>query len=301
MRALPPINECPSPHQILPMNIIFWNCRGALSPKFYQSVDNIIRAHSPSILVITETRVGRARAKAITDRLPFDGAAYADIVGYAGGIWLLWVTDAVDITILSSTEQEIHASVKVCQSSLSWIISAVYASPRFREHHLLWKNLCEVAALHSMPWIIFGDFNECLSSEDKLGGQPVSMFRTQRFKECLDSCNMIDLGFHGPKFTWTNKRELTHLIQIRLDRCFANQSWRTCYLEASVQHLSRLHSDHCSVLLSLQHPTPRIRVRPFPCQPMWLSHPDFSRVVEDAWSILNPLHDNIDSFTLAAS
>ena len=125
--------------------------------------------------------------------------------------------------------------------------------------------------------------------------------RTQRFKECLDSCNMIDLGFHGPKFTWTNKRELTHLIQIRLDRCFANQSWQTCYPEASVQHLSRLHSDHCPVLLSLQRPTPRIRVRPFSFQPMWLSHPDFSRVVEDAWSILNPLHDNIDSFMLAAS
>ena len=178
MRALPPINECPSPHQILSMNIIFWNCRGALNPNFYQSVDNIIRAHSPSILVITETRVGGARAKAITDRLPFDGAAHADIMGYAGGIWLLRVTDVVDITILSSTEQKIHASVKVCQSSLSWIISAVYASPRFRERRLLWQNLCEVAALHSMPWIILGDFNECLSSEDKLGGLPVSMFRT---------------------------------------------------------------------------------------------------------------------------
>lgn len=89
MRALPPINECPSPHQILSMNIIFWNCRGALNPNFYQSVDNIIHAHSPSILVITETRVGGAKAKAITDRLPFDGAAHADTMGYAGGIWLL--------------------------------------------------------------------------------------------------------------------------------------------------------------------------------------------------------------------
>ena len=89
MRALPPINECPSPHQILSMNIIFWNCRGALNHNFYQSVDNIIHAHSPSILVITETRVGGAKAKAITDRLPFDGAANAYTMGYAGGIWLL--------------------------------------------------------------------------------------------------------------------------------------------------------------------------------------------------------------------
>ena len=104
MRSLPPINEYPSPHHILSMNIIFWNCKKALNPSFYQLVDNIIRAYSPSIMVITETRVGGTRAKEIIDRLPFDGAAHADTVGYARGIWLLWFTDAVDIIILSSTE-----------------------------------------------------------------------------------------------------------------------------------------------------------------------------------------------------
>ena len=175
MRSLPPINEYPSPHHILSMNIIFWNCKKALNPSFYQLVDNIIRAYAPSIMVITETRVGGTRAKEIIDRLPFDGAAHADTVGYARGIWLLWFTDAVDIIIHSSTEQEIHTSVKVCQSSLSWIISAIYASLGFREQRLLWQNLCEVAFLHSLPWVILGDFNESLSSEDKLGGRLVSV------------------------------------------------------------------------------------------------------------------------------
>ena len=28
----------------------------------------------------------------------------------------------------------------------------------------------------------------------------------------------VDLGFMGPKFTWTNKRDLLGLIQGRLDR-----------------------------------------------------------------------------------
>ena len=91
MRSLPPINEYPSQHHILSMNIIFWNCKRALDPSFYQSVDNIIRAYSPSIMVITETRVGGTRAKEIIDRLPFDGAAHADTMGYARGIWLLYL------------------------------------------------------------------------------------------------------------------------------------------------------------------------------------------------------------------
>lgn len=70
----------------LSMNIILWNRRGALNPNFHQSIENIISCHSPLMMIITETRVGGNRAKEITDRLSFDGAAHADIVRYASGI-----------------------------------------------------------------------------------------------------------------------------------------------------------------------------------------------------------------------
>lgn len=70
----------------LSMNIILWNRRGALNPNFHQSVENIISCHSPLMMIIIETRVGGNRAKEITDRLSFDGAAHADIVRYASGI-----------------------------------------------------------------------------------------------------------------------------------------------------------------------------------------------------------------------
>ena len=72
MRALPPIDECPSPDMHLSMNIILWNFREALNPNFHQSVENIVSCHSPSMMIITETRVGGDRAKEIIDRLPFD-------------------------------------------------------------------------------------------------------------------------------------------------------------------------------------------------------------------------------------
>lgn len=63
-----------------------------------------------------------------------------------------------------------------------------------------------------MPWVTVGDFNEPLLNKDKYGGRAVSSSRSLEFKECLDSCNMIDLGFLGPRFTWTNKREVGVLI-----------------------------------------------------------------------------------------
>ncbi|KAL0003964.1 hypothetical protein SO802_011525 [Lithocarpus litseifolius] len=78
-----------------------------------------------------ETCVRGDRAREITDLLSFDGAIHTDTIGYAGGLWVLWNADRVDIALLSSTEQEIHVEVKV----------------------------------------IAGDFNEPLFSEDKFGGR----------------------------------------------------------------------------------------------------------------------------------
>ena len=156
--------------------------------------------------------------------MPFDGAYHTETIGYASGLWMLWNSDRVEVTPLSSTEQEIHAVVKVRNSNSSWMLSAVYASPRTAERHILWNNLAKVSELHNMPWVVAGDFNEPLIGEDKLGGRAVSVTRSLLFKECLDKCSMIDIGFSGPRCTWTNRRDLHALIQERIDRFFVNPS-----------------------------------------------------------------------------
>ena len=112
-----------------------------------------------------------------------------------------------------------------------------------------------------MPWVIARDFNEPLLDEDKFGGRAVSVNNSLLFKECLDRCNIVDLGFAGPRFTWTNKREVSALIQERIDRFFVNLEWWNLFHEARVTHLTRCHFDHCSVLLES---TPRRAVH-LPC------------------------------------
>ena len=46
----------------------------------------------------------------------------------------------VEITLLLTTKQEIHATVKVRSSNLSWLISAIYASPKIAKRRILWNN-----------------------------------------------------------------------------------------------------------------------------------------------------------------
>uniref|UniRef100_A0A7N2LRJ8 Uncharacterized protein n=1 Tax=Quercus lobata TaxID=97700 RepID=A0A7N2LRJ8_QUELO len=73
----------------------------------------MIKESNPYILVVTETRIGGDRAKEITDRLSFDGTIHIDTIGYAGGLWVLWNSAAVEVSHIASTEQEIHATIKV--------------------------------------------------------------------------------------------------------------------------------------------------------------------------------------------
>lgn len=70
---------------------------------------------------------------------------------------------------------------------------------------------------------------------------------------CLNYCQLIDLGFNGSKYTWRNKRRWDSLIIERLNRIVANVEWLNIYPEAHVTHLPRTHSDHCLLLLTLQN------------------------------------------------
>ena len=163
-------------------------------------------------------------------------------------------------------------------SNLTWLLSAIYASPRLVERRILWENFKTMAHLHNLPWLMLGDFNEVLCNDDKFGGNHVNLNRALEFKDCLDECNMVDLGFVGPKFTWTNRRPISSLILERIDRFFANP-WRILYLEALVTHLPRTFLDHYPVLIELCRVSVNQQNKTFHFQTMWLFHQDFPRVI----------------------
>ena len=249
--------------QFVRMNILLRNCRGALNADFKRRTFEMDINHQPSIMVITETRVGGDKAEKIIEDLSFDGSIVTDTIRYAKGLWILWKMEDVEVILLSATEQEIHPTVKVHSSNLSWLISAIYASPRIVERKIHWNNLKIVSQLHNLPCLMLGDFNEVLSEDDKFGGNSVNLNRALEFKKCLDECNMLDLGFAGPKYTWTNSRPITNLILERIDRCFANATWRTPYSAATMTHLPRTWLDHCPILLELCRPNVCYLIKPF--------------------------------------
>ena len=53
-----------------------------------------------------------------------------------------------------------------------------------------------------LPWCCIGDFNELLHVQEKRGRQPRAYSLMQTFRDVLDHCGFMDLGYSGPDFSW---------------------------------------------------------------------------------------------------
>ena len=135
----------------------------------------------------------------------------------------------------------------------------------------------------SLLWILLGDFNDMLAEDEKLGGLPVNRTRIAAFRNCLDKCGLIDLDFHGPRFTWTNKSPVWQsTIKERLDKGLGNADWTLLFPTAEIHHLPRVKSDHCPIMLNTD-PSMLKPPKPFCFEQMWLTDPTFPSLVEDNW------------------
>ena len=167
----------------------------------------LYRRHRPNILIIIEPRIVEARAQAVINTLPHNHSQRVAHTGFFGGIWLLWnESPSFKVGILTHSDYSIHALVKVPSPSLSFLLTAVYASPNFNKRKIFWNYLQNLATAISLPWVLLEDFNDMLLDDEKLGGLPLNRTNVSAFRACMDNCGLIDLGFQGTRFTWTNKK-----------------------------------------------------------------------------------------------
>ena len=86
--------------------------------------------------------------------------------------------------------------------------------------HESWTLLKHLHSRSTAPWLCYGDFNEILTMEEKQGGLIRPLRPMQEFREALLQCGLVDLGFQGNIFTWSNGQEGEGFVQERLDRAY---------------------------------------------------------------------------------
>ncbi|MBA0813476.1 hypothetical protein Gohar_027322 [Gossypium harknessii] len=113
-----------------------------------------------------------------------------------------------------------------------------FGCPNSRKRRHLWGALRRTNPRDESPWMVIGDFNTILSSNEKRGGWTLGKM-CLLFGDFMDSTQLYDLGFEGSKFIWQIGGIVEHL-----DRAIFNSAWNVAFPNSIVTHLPRLKSDH---------------------------------------------------------
>jgi hypothetical protein len=135
-------------------------------------------------------------------------------------------------------------------SQTLWLLSGVYAPPTSQDQSVFWDFLFDLGNSFGGAWLLLGDFNSILSSSKKSGGRDFGFSSHGNFVDFVHSNALVDLGFVGNKFTWSNCRASRANIRERLDRGLANQSWVHLIPNSLVNHFLVTQSDRYPILVS---------------------------------------------------
>lgn len=139
------------------------------------------------------------------------------------------------------------------------------------------------------PWMLCGDFNEILDGEDHSNflTSSVIVLGMRDFLEVVRYCSLTDLSFHGPRFTWCNKR-VDDLICKRLDMMLVNDKWLDSFTNFYIVFESGGCSDHVRGMFKLEADKTR-RKKPFNFSNILTSSPKLHSIVADYWNTTPPL------------
>ena len=206
------------------MKIISWNCREISRPAVVRSLRVLIRYNNLEVLFLSETKASPSLSSFILNQLGFYSMAHVAHSGLSGGLVLAWQT-GVELECFLTNKHNISAWCYSDPPSSPWIFSCLYGSPKKRNKLAFWDSLTIVGENFACPWLCIGDFNHVLDQSEKLGGRPVASSSHYPFKHFIDHHGLVDLGFVGNLFTWSNNRQGPDTIKERLDKGLASIDW----------------------------------------------------------------------------
>ncbi|KAH7855081.1 hypothetical protein Vadar_021032 [Vaccinium darrowii] len=246
-----------------------------------QALGDLIHANRPSIVFLMETKNNKVKLETIRRKFRFDFGSYVEPEGLAGGLALWWYND-IEIEVETSTKNLFHTVITDKADASCWAASFIYGCPSHVGKDIVWNEIREIARFERLPWLCIGDFNEILSIEDKKSGNPPCPRRLASFHTMLNECDLVDLEFKGPKFTWRNRRTDEGLIMERLDMAFANSKWRETFDKALVFVENVVGSDHNPLVLNTCFALKKVG-KPFRFESMWTIEEECQQVISNAW------------------
>jgi len=165
-----------------------------------------------------------------------------------GGLALLWKRD-ITVEVQGYSGNYVDALVTNPSSGFRWCITGFYGHPEAHHRKESWNLLKKLNRQYQLPWLCFGNFNEIVLMEEKLGGVRRSQRQMDDFREAIHHYGFKDLGYCGPDFTLCNMQERENKIYLRLNQALATTKWINAYKDVKLHHMVDSTSDHCALLI----------------------------------------------------
>ncbi|KAL6582742.1 hypothetical protein OROMI_004820 [Orobanche minor] len=177
------------------ISTLFWNVRGIGNKQAQNKIRMLKRNHKFNVLALIEPKVD-LNTNFFLKRFGFHSVC-ANVRNH---IWLFTETDT-KIHIIKNTEQMLHVEVNCSSMPSVFCLTVVYGRNTKIQRREVWDDLLSVSQ-NQVPWMVGGDFNIILQSEEKKGGACPIQSDMEEFNDCLLNCNLTDGGFAGTPFTW---------------------------------------------------------------------------------------------------
>ena len=245
----------------------------------------LVRKEDPDMVFLMETRLEVRSLEFLRVCLGMYGCFGVNRNGFGGGLALIWKS-FVAVHIQSFSNHHIDADV-VMIDGLKWRITGFYGHPERGLRSSSWALLRQLCSIRNLPWLVLGDFNEVLSLEEQWGRLDRNLSQMAAFRGTLSDCSLQDLGYNGPDFSWSNRREDGALVRARLDRCVANNEWLLLFPSYQVHHVVFAASDHMGLMVLLNPPLvppSGNRKKLFRFEHMWVRESGYEDTIKSAWS-----------------
>ncbi|CAM8966334.1 unnamed protein product [Rhodiola kirilowii] len=258
-----------------------WNCRGLGGAATVRALANLVRIYKPSLIGVMETKAEKERMEQVRRQLGFDCGFSVERKGRSGGL-AIWWNNSCKLAVKSFSDYHIDAIIEE-ESPIR--VTMFYGHPMVNRRAETWELLRRLKSDLSLPWLVFGDFNEVLFGWEVKGRCIRGEWQMKRFRQAMEDCGLSDLGFRGNTFTFSNKRKGSMETKARLDRALANQEWRKMFPEAEVIHEVSGVSDHAPIVIKWEGVKTRGKLKLFRYEPMWLKHKEYSEKIRDIWEL----------------
>ncbi|XP_062114228.1 uncharacterized protein LOC133825279 [Humulus lupulus] len=198
-----------------------------------------------------------------------------------GRIVVAWLPILFTVNISLCTAQVIHCVVHPRQKQDRFEVTFVYGFNEDKKRGQLWMDLEEISLQIQGPWIVMGDFNDILFSNERVG-RGSTKSPTQDFRDCVAKCSLDDLKYSGIFYTWNNKQKPEDRVFSKLDRALVNPQWTDCFQFSEANFLPEGSFDHSPILVSIYQDVISGK-KPFRYFRMWKDADEFGERIAKCW------------------